>query len=66
MLPYSRHLAGGGGGPGSDRKSPNSFARSERQRRRAFRAAAKKLPKNLTPAAREAALAKLAARFGLA
>ena len=65
MLPYSRHLAGGGGGPGSDQKSPNAFTRSDRQRRRALRAAAAKLPRNLTPEARAAALAKLRAQFGL-
>lgn len=64
-LPYARHLAGGGGGPGSDRKSPNAFTRSDRQRRRAFNAAAAKLPKDMPPEAREAALAKLRGRFGL-
>jgi len=65
MLPYPRHLAGGGGGPASDRKSPNLFTRSDRQRRRAFLAAAAKLPRDLDPEARETALAKLAARFGV-
>jgi hypothetical protein len=65
-LPYARHLAGGGGGPGSDRKSPNAFTRSARQRRRAFKAAAARLPKDMAPEEWEAALAKLAAKFGVA
>lgn len=64
-LPYERRLAGGGGGPGSDRRSANAFTRSDRQRRRAFKSAAAKLPRTMPPEAREAALQKLAARFGL-